>query len=463
VLRGFRWAGLNAVLGRVGPIDELVIVGAAVRATTAGDAVARRRTRTPAELSAARGLDSVTALAVRARWAGALVESVREDDADALRLAVAAAAGVAPGDARWLVPDGGGREPVAERRDSLSALSATLRTLVELPGVPMHEWRVRDAVRAQLPEWARARATVDSVGNLLVAVGPARDTTVVVAHLDEVAYTVGALLPDGRVSLVARGGVIPSAWEGQPALLHFDREGDAPAPPSLAGVFVPRDSATSRPPRGALTAWFGVDSAGLVARGVRVGQGITGYKRGLRLGATRFTGRALDDRAGSTALLLALRALDPARLDHTVIFAWSVGEEGGLVGATALARRLAPTVHRMYAVDTFVSSDTPLELPTFAHVPLGAGPVLRALDDGSISSRRERARVERAARTAGVPLQVGTTHGSTDATPFAAAGAVGAGLSWPGRYSHSPAEVLDLRDLAALVKLIGAAVAAPSR
>jgi putative aminopeptidase len=89
--------------------------------------------------------------------------------------------------------------------------------------------------------------------------------------------------------------------------------------------------------------------------------------------------------------------------------------------------------------------------------------VLRALDDGSISSREERARVERAARVAGVPLQVGTTHGSTDATPFAAAGAVGAGLSWPGRYSHTPAEVLDLRDLAALVRLIGAAVAAPSR
>ncbi|MGZ8457282.1 MAG: hypothetical protein ACXWZ4_11840, partial [Gemmatirosa sp.] len=67
VLRGFRWAGLNAVLGRVGPIDELVIVGAAARAANVGDAVARRRMRTPAELSAARGLDSVTALAVRAR------------------------------------------------------------------------------------------------------------------------------------------------------------------------------------------------------------------------------------------------------------------------------------------------------------------------------------------------------------------------------------------------------------
>ena len=89
--------------------------------------------------------------------------------------------------------------------------------------------------------------------------------------------------------------------------------------------------------------------------------------------------------------------------------------------------------------------------------------MLRALDDGTISPREERTRVERAARAAGVPLQVGTTHGSTDATPFSAWGAVGTGLSWPGRYSHSPAEVLDLRDLSALARLIVAAVSAPAR
>jgi putative aminopeptidase FrvX len=462
-LRGFRWAGLNAVLGRVGAVDELTIVGPAPRGAPGARAVERRRTRPPTELAAVRDLDSATTLSVRARWAGALVESVRDADADSLLTAVAAAAGVSATDARWLVPDGTGREPAAERRDSLTALATLLRTLVDLPGVPEHEWRVRDAVRAQLPEWARTRAVIDPAGNLVVAVGPPRDTTVVVAHLDEIGYTVGGILADGRVTLVARGGVIPSAWEGQPALLHFDREGDAPAAPSLPGVFVPRDSATARPPRGALTAWFGVDSATLVARGVRVGQGVTAYKRGQRIGPTRFTARALDDRAGTAALLLAVRALDPARLDHTVIFAWSTAEEGGLVGATALARRLGPTVRRVYAVDTFVSSDTPLEAPTFAYAPLGGGPVLRALDDGMMTPREERTRVERAARAVGIPLQVGTTHGSTDGTPFVAVGAVGAGLSWPGRYSHSPAEVLDLRDLSALARLIGAAVVAPAR
>jgi putative aminopeptidase FrvX len=80
--------------------------------------------------------------------------------------------------------------------------------------------------------------------------------------------------------------------------------------------------------------------------------------------------------------------------------------------------------------------------------------VLRALDDGMAASRDARERVIHVAREANIPLQVGTTHGSTGATAFVAWGAAGAGLSWPGRYSHSPAELLDLRDLAELVKLI---------
>jgi putative aminopeptidase FrvX len=472
-LRGFTWAGLGAVVARTGPVDALVLVGSAARGTGSAGAVTRARARRPAELALAGETDTVTTLAVRARWAGALVESVHETDADSLRVAVAAAAGVAAGDAHWLVPDGTGRGPArAERRDSLSAIATVLQGLVELPGVPEDEWRVRDAIRAQLPAWARSRAQVDAAGNLVVAVGPARDTTVFVAHMDEVAYTVGAILGDGRVTLVQQGGLIPSAWEGQPALLHFDPAGAAPAgaaegagsvAASLPGVFVPRDSATTRRPPGAATAWFGLDSAALVARGVRAGQGLTAYKRGQRLGAVRFTGRALDDRAGSTALLLAARALDPTQLDHTVILVWSTAEETGLTGASALARRLGPSVRRTYAIDTFVSSDTPLEQPTFAYVPLGSGPVLRALDDATLAPREERVRVERLARAAGVPLQVGTTHGGTDATPFVAWGALGAGLSWPGRYSHSPAELLDLRDLVALARLITAVAAAPAR
>ena len=43
-----------------------------------------------------------------------------------------------------------------------------------------------------------------------------------------------------------------------------------------------------------------------------------------------------------------------------------------------------------------------------------------------------------------IPLQVGATNGGTDGSDFVRYGVLHVGLSWPGRYSHSPVEVLDL-------------------
>ena len=54
------------------------------------------------------------------------------------------------------------------------------------------------------------------------------------------------------------------------------------------------------------------------------------------------------------------------------------------------------------------------------------------------------------ARAQQIPVQVGTTMGSTDGSALTAFGPVNTSLSWPGRYSHSPAEVLDLRDVHSL-------------
>jgi putative aminopeptidase FrvX len=144
-----------------------------------------------------------------------------------------------------------------------------------------------------------------------------------------------------------------------------------------------------------------------------------------------------------------------------VIFTWSVHEEGGLLGAAAMARRYARSARRIYSIDTFVSSDTPLESPHFAYAPLGKGPVLRAIENSSVSPDRERERVRYAAGAAQIPIQMGLTQGGTDGTRFTFWGAPNQGLSWPGRYSHSPGEVLDLRDLHALSRLIVAVATTP--
>lgn len=308
----------------------------------------------------------------------------------------------------------------------------------------------------------------------MVAVGPDRDTTVFMAHMDEVGYEVESISEEGVVTLGRMGGPVSSAWEGQTALLHFDPIGapststgdgadideewkrrslSAAARPPLKGYFLTRGQPSEKDP-GTLQAWFGLDRTALEEMGAGPGMGVTSHKEGLRMGPARFVSRALDDRAGTAALLRAINAVNPADLQRKIIFTWSVHEEGGLVGAGAMARRFGATTGRIYSIDTFVSSDTPLESPHFAYAPLGDGPVLRAIENSGVSPDVERQGVIGAAAEAGIPLQIGLTQGGTDGTQFTFWGAPNQGLSWPGRYSHSPGEVLDLRDLARLSDLI---------
>src|SRR6185437_16291167 len=82
---------------------------------------------------------------------------------------------------------------------------------------------VRDAIRSALPEWARKQIIQDSAGNLVLAMGPDRDTSVFLAHMDEVGYIVKSIDRDGTVTLTSQGGLNGAAWEGQPALLYLDR------------------------------------------------------------------------------------------------------------------------------------------------------------------------------------------------------------------------------------------------
>lgn len=173
----------------------------------------------------------------------------------------------------------------------------------------------------------------------------------------------------------------------------------------------------------------------------------------VRLAGTRATGRSFDDRVGSAAQVLALRRLDRAALKHHVIFVWSTL---GLEGAKAVAATLGTTARRVHAIDTFVSADSPLELPNFAVAPIGEGAVARALDNSSITPPAYVDSLVALARAHGVKLQVGTTNGGNDGSVFTPYGVVDVPLGWPLRYSHSPAEVIDLRDVVSLADMIQA-------
>jgi putative aminopeptidase FrvX len=294
--------------------------------------------------------------------------------------------------------------------------------------------------------------------NLWVTVGEGEPHLVFVAHMDELGLVVEDVTPAGRLKVSGRGGFVPQMYEGRPVVVYTER-GD------VNGIVEPRKGYLERGARRAqldlndALVYAGVDSAEAVLElGIRKGDFITIRKTIGELTPDLLATRAVDDRAGCAVLLAAAHRLNWDRVrGKTVTFAWDVQEETGLVGARRLAGQLGADY--VFAVDTFVSTDAPLDDKRFARIPLGEGLVIRGMDSSTIAPRHLMEKVMAVARKRGIPFHLGNTRGSTDGTRFIPEGAVSIPLSWPGTYSHSFIEKIHRKDLQALTDLVVALVA----
>ena len=322
-----------------------------------------------------------------------------------------------------------------------SPFARLLEQLTELYGVSGAENPVRSWIQKQLPDWARERSLVDSEGNLVVQLGRKENPRAVfVAHMDEIGFEVARDAIDRSVPAESRGGGMAELFAWHPFWIHTATR-QLPAVMARHGSLDVGAAEADDTPRVA-----GGDTA-------------TVRKQFRMLLGNRITARSLDDRIGCAVLLSALQMLDAAvvrRLDERspVWFVFSVEEETGLVGARFVAER--SEAHRVYPVDSFVTSDTPLEDRRIAYTPLGDGFVIRAMDASGITPRDAVERVVVLAEKRGIPYQVGVTAGGNDGSTFVPRGAVNIPLSFPLRYAHSPGELADLRDAEALRAIVAA-------
>jgi len=337
-----------------------------------------------------------------------------------------------------------------------------LAGLVAVYGVSNHEAHVRDGVKRLLPAWAKPET--DDADNLILRVGtaPASAKTpsiLVVAHMDEIGYEVKSISKDGRLEVTSVGGGEPSFFLGHPALVHSDN-GDHDAIIELPNGW---DEPKFEWPRGrdsgtAIRVDVGARTPEEVAKlGIKAGDTVTIPKAYRPLLGTRANGRSFDDRVGCTALISAAWALRGPLADRNVTFVFSTAEEIGLNGAAAVAKRLAAEGHTpdyVFAVDTFVSSDSPIESKRFADSPIGKGFVIRAVDNSNVARPDLVDKVIKLARENQIPVQFGVTGGGNDGATFVRYGSVDVALGWPLRYSHSPAEVIDTRDVDSLARII---------
>jgi putative aminopeptidase len=344
-----------------------------------------------------------------------------------------------------------------------------LSRLVETYGVSEHEGPVRDMVKSLLPKWAHPET--DDAGNLILRFGaaPARlgeapsasvPSILFVAHLDEIGYEVEQIMPNGRLAVETKGGGTLAFYLGHAALVHTASGKDVPGVMELPDGW---DEPGFKWPVGRALMYkvdIGARSPEEVAQmGVAIHDYVTIPKQYRHLAGTRANCRAFDDRVGDTALISAAWALGPNLKDRNVTFVWSTGEEIGLVGAGKLAARLASegkAPDYVFAIDTFVSSDSPIESPRFGDAKIGDGFVVRAIDNSNIVPRKLVEKVVSIARANKIPVQYGITGGGNDGSEYLRYGSIDVALGWPLRYSHSPGELIDLRDVDSLAHIVAA-------
>ena len=309
------------------------------------------------------------------------------------------------------------------------------------------------------------RVQVDHMGNLTATrEGPVDAPYVVVsAHADEIGAMVASIEPEGFLRISPLGGVQSRLLEGRAVWVN----GHNGVIGARSGHLTPRAEQGQGVSIADLYVDLGVDSAQEVeAMGVRVGDPVVVLSELRSLAGTRVAGKGVDNRASCVLLLHLLRNLQGRELPCRLTALVAVQEEVGLRGAKAAFARLKPDL--AIVVDTFPAAGTPDTRQFHYAARIGKGALLTPAsgggDTGFLMPRAAREAIITAAERVGAPYQLAVASGGvTDAAAahLAAGGIPTLEIKLPRRYSHSPVELLDLRDLSAALAIVEALVTHP--
>ena len=346
-----------------------------------------------------------------------------------------------------------------------------LRALLAAPGPSGFEARAAKV-------WADEAATFaavsgDHLGNTYAtikpkATGKAKSNrqpplrVMLSGHIDEIGVMVTHVDADGFVSFAGLGGWDAQVLVGQ-RLRLLAQDGD------LIGVvgrkpmhLLESDERDRAVKLKDLTLDLGLDPEE-VRRRVRVGDVAVIEQPMLEInvtgdGAGRIVSKAIDNRIGAFAVLEALRVLAEGGCPHEVTAVAATQEEIGAFGARVAAFRLEPDV--ALAVDvTFESKQPGVNPKVVGEAPFGSGASLTVAPLTSPAVLR--GLLEAAARE-GIPTTLSAsarlTGTDADEIVLVRSGVPGGVISIPNRYMHSPSEMVELRDVAAVVSLMVAYV-----
>lgn len=324
-----------------------------------------------------------------------------------------------------------------------------LSALCALRAASGAEEPVLDWLAEQLAPRA-ARLARDLGGNLLVECGGEGPTVLLTAHADQVALRVHGHLPGGFLALRAHA-IDPRALLSAPVEV-LGRAGTVGSVPT----HLQRGDRTAPPEERDLYVDLGFSSEAEAAAFAPVGTPVYFRVPPRPLLGGRLSAPALDNRASVAALLCAFDRLASEPPSCRVVLGFTRHEETGRAGAAALAESLQPDLALVVDV-TFAHQfgvDPTQTLRMGGGPAIGIGPNI-ATPMGDLLSA--------AARASGIAHQFEPLPGDSGTDGWviqtASAGVLTGVVSIPITSMHSPAEVVELRDIDATGGLLAEAVA----
>jgi putative aminopeptidase FrvX len=335
-----------------------------------------------------------------------------------------------------------------------------LKTLVNTPSPTGHETRGQRVWLDYAGQFADETFS-DAYGNCVAVLNKGGQPRIMLAaHADEIAMAVNYIDDNGFIYVRRMGGIDAAITKAQRIVIHT-RNGAVKGVVGNVAPHLAKQDGDPKPPKiHDLFIDIGVSNRKAAEELIRVGDPITLTDEFDILRGDLVVARAFDNRIGTFAVAETLRLLKESKvkLNCEICAVSNVQEEVGLLGARQIAYSLKPDI--ALVVDVTHATDYPtVNKAQHGDIKIGQGP---AITHGGCNHPEVVKRLEEIAAKQKIPLQheaMSASSGTdTDVIFWTRGGIASALISLPNRYMHSPVEVVSLKDLEMIPKLMAAFV-----
>jgi endoglucanase len=299
----------------------------------------------------------------------------------------------------------------------------------------------------------------DAYGNAVAILNKGGSPRIMLAgHADEIAMTVNYINEKGFIYVRKLGGVDPAIVRAQRVTIHTKKGPVRGVVGNVAPHLTKQEGERKVPKIEDLFIDIGVENRKEAMRWVQIGDPITLVDEFELLRGDLAVGRAFDNKIGTFSVAETLRLLSETKgkLKAEICAVSNIMEEVGLLGARQIAYSLKPDC--AIVVDVTHATDYPtINQAAHGDIKMGKGPTLTR---GGCNHPEVVARIEKVAKEQKIKLQFEAMSASsgtdTDVIFWTRGGIPSALISLPNRYMHSPVEMINLRDLEKIPRLMAA-------